>query len=244
MDPVLANFAMFCEGLAEMDLQLTATHGKTPEMNGDNRAFTQPGLDNLAAWYQFVRKYALVFLRKCVILLHVKFGVDFNSHVSPNPEQKELERLTEALRVPSFDEMVVSITPVGPQYGWPHEMHRLVGGWVRHLASWLLDDSLYSMHHKMPPSAVISHPAIFELVGLPKNYDTLIEECTRRKCPTKGKDLTDPTICLFCGDLFCSQAVCCTKELKEGRNKVVQLGGAQQHMRKYVITFPTPNIIH
>jgi E3 ubiquitin-protein ligase UBR1 len=86
----------------------------------------------------------------------------------------------------------------------------------------------------LPPSAVVSHPGIFELVGLPKNYDTLIEECTRRKCPTKGKDITDPTICLFCGDLFCSQAVCCTKDIKEGRNKVIQLGGAQQHMRKYV----------
>ncbi|KAK1755170.1 E3 ubiquitin-protein ligase [Echria macrotheca] len=218
-DPALVNFARFCESLVEMDLAITRDHTRSVDVPmGDNKGFKQPGLDNLAGWYQFVRKYALVFLRKCVILLHVKFGVDFNTHVSPNPEQKELERLTEALRLPSFDEMLTALTPLGAQCGWPKDTKNLVAGWSRHQAMW--------------PLGSVSHPAIFELVGLPMNYDTLIEECTRRKCPTKNKDLTDPTICLFCGELFCSQAVCCSKELKEGRNKAIRIGGAQQHMRK------------
>ncbi|KAK5663672.1 hypothetical protein OQA88_4103 [Cercophora sp. LCS_1] len=232
LDPALANFAMFCEGLVNIDLQITAENGRTVGVPvGDNLAFMQPGLDNLTGWYQFVRKYALAFLRKCVVLLHVKFGVDFNSHISPNPEQKELERLTEMLRLPSFDEMLTALTPLGTQCDWPQDTTRMVGGWVRHLALWSLHAAPQDEQSPLA-SAVVSHPGIFELVGLPKNYDTLIEECTRRKCPTKNKDLTDPTICLFCGDLFCSQAVCCTKEIKEGRHKVTQLGGAQQHMRK------------
>ncbi|KAK3942130.1 E3 ubiquitin-protein ligase [Diplogelasinospora grovesii] len=265
MDPKLANFADFCAALVQMDMEATSMQqsnnresglglgttwggrddaGIDPEVREEdealNKGFDQPelGLDNWEGWYQFVRKYALCFLRKCVILLYVKYGVDFNSHVSPNPEQKELERLTEALRVPSLDDMFASLTPRSTQHGfWPGhmDMFRLVNGWITHRALWpnhgepswnrisMLNDTI---------GDYVSHPGIFELVGLPKNYDTLIEECTRRKCPTKGKELVDPTMCLFCGDLFCGQAICCTKEEKEERNKVVKIGGAQQHMRR------------
>lgn len=235
--PSIANFAAFCQSLTKIDLTVrTEQSGDMGTPLGENNGFAQPGLDNVEGWYHFVRKYALTFLRKCVVLLHVKFGVDFNSHISPSPEQKELERLTEALRVPSFDEMLTSITDWGTQYEWPHDTYRLVQGWVKHQANW---QSGAAEATELPGSALVSHPGIFELVGLPKNYDTLIEECTRRKCPTKGKDLTDPTICLFCGEIFCSQAVCCTKEQVDGRNKRIQIGGAQQHMRRFVARFST-----
>ncbi|KXX78742.1 E3 ubiquitin-protein ligase ubr1 [Madurella mycetomatis] len=232
MEPQLANFATFCEAIFKMDVSCTSERflqvvDQPPQ--GDHRAFEQPGLDTLEGWYQFVRKYALAFLRKCVILLHVKFGVDFNSRVSPAPEQRELERLTEMLRVPSLDEMLTALTPQqGAQHGWPADTPRLVEGWVWHQAQW----PYAGTEEALPPSAVVSHPGIFELVGLPKNYDTLIDECTRRRCPTKGKDITDPTICLFCGDIFCGQAVCCAKDVKEGRQKTIKIGGSQQHMLK------------
>jgi E3 ubiquitin-protein ligase UBR1 len=65
----------------------------------------------------------------------------------------------------------------------------------------------------------------------------------RRRCPTTGKDVTDPMLCLFCGDIFCGQSICCLKEEGGTRNKPAsQIGGAQQHMRKYVyppISSPT-----
>jgi E3 ubiquitin-protein ligase UBR1 len=83
----------------------------------------------------------------------------------------------------------------------------------------------------MSESALVSHPGIFELIGLPKTYDTLIEESIRRKCPTTGQDLTDPVICLFCGEIFCSQSNCCQKPETVGR-ETTRIGGAQQHMRK------------
>ncbi|KAK3984361.1 E3 ubiquitin-protein ligase [Cladorrhinum sp. PSN332] len=238
----LSRFTEFCGQVSHMDLQASAT---LPPVNAstENKGFNQPGMDNSEAWYQFVRKYALTFLRKCIILLHVKFGVDFNSRVSPSPEQPELERLTEMLRLPSFDEMLTSLTDEGPQHGWPADTPRLVDGWIRHQAQHLYRRSLLQgmeenmteeemQMYALPTTAVLSHPGIFELVGLPKNYDTLIEECTKRRCPTKGKDITDPIICLFCGDIFCGQAVCCAAEIKEGRHKVLKIGGAQQHMLK------------
>ncbi|KAK0618438.1 hypothetical protein B0T17DRAFT_537937 [Bombardia bombarda] len=230
MDPALANFATFCESVVKMDVDANTepVPKPVPEPAGENKGFSQPGLDDWDGWYMLVRKYALAFLRKCIVLLYVKYGVDFNSHTSPNPEQKELERLTEALRLPSFDEMLTALTPLGAQCGWPAETPRLVAGWVRHQALC----PRYGSDEGLPPSAVVSHPGIFELVGLPMNYDTLIEECTRRRCPTRGKEISDPTMCLFCGDLFCAQGICCSKEEKEGRNKTVKIGGAQQHMRK------------
>ncbi|KAK4240848.1 hypothetical protein C8A03DRAFT_31013 [Achaetomium macrosporum] len=222
-----ANFEAFCEALCRIDIQCAADPlADIDRPRWDNKAFDQPGLDTPRSWYILLRKYALTFLRKCVVLLHVKYGVDFNSRVSPNPEQPELERLTEALRVPSLGEMLTALTPDrGVQHGWPASTPRLVAGWIKHQALWSYNGS----EADLPQSAILSHPGIFELVGLPKNYDTLIEECTRRRCPSGG-DVNDPTICLFCGEIFCGQAVCCAKEVKEGRHKVLKIGGCQQHM--------------
>ena len=226
MDPALNNFAAFFEALVRMDVEVA---GEAPVL-GDNKGFDQPGLDNCEGWYTFVRKYALTFLRKCVVLLHVKYGVDFNSHISPSPELKELERLTEALRVPSFDEMLTALTPLGPQCDWPVSTHQLVAGWVRHQAMTRVP---LANSEALPAHAVLSHPGIFELIGLPKNYDTLIEICTKGRCPTTGKDLSDPLLCLFCGEVFCGQGICCVKEERTNRGrKLTRIGGANQHMRK------------
>ncbi|KAH8890809.1 hypothetical protein GQ53DRAFT_746997 [Thozetella sp. PMI_491] len=231
MDPKLANFAEFCEALVRIDVQFQAELPSFAEARnvplGENQGFDQPGFDTWEAWYSFTKKYALAFARKCLVLLYVKYGVDFNSHISPSPEQNELERLTEALRLPSFDEMLTALTSFGPQYDWPADTRRLVEGWCKHYAMYPQDVE----EEQLPASSLLSHPGIFELIGLPKNYDTLIEECTRRQCPTKGKDITDPTICLFCGDVFCGQAICCAKDEKDRRGRPIKIGGAQQHMR-------------
>ncbi|EFQ29279.1 hypothetical protein CGRA01v4_04979 [Colletotrichum graminicola] len=227
-DPALKNFAEFCLAITKVGMEINVSHREMPADLGDNRGFGQPELDNLEGHYTFVKKYALTFLRKSVVLLYVKYGIDFNSHVSPQPDADELDRLTEALRIPTFDEMCASITDLGPTCGWPASTTSLVSGWVRHQIMWPGDDT-----DELPPSALLSHPGIFELVGLPKNYDALIEEATRRRCPTTGKDVSDPMICLLCGDVFCGQAVCCLKEeTSPGDREPQRIGGSQQHMRK------------
>ncbi|CCF35129.1 E3 ubiquitin-protein ligase ubr1 [Colletotrichum higginsianum] len=227
-DPALKNFAEFCLAITKVGMEINVSHHEMPADLGDNRGFGQPELDNLEGYYTFVKKYALTFLRKSVVLLYVKYGVDFNSHVSPQPDADELDRLTEALRVPTFDEMCAAITDNGPACGWPASTTSLVSGWIRHQIMWPGDNM-----DKLPRSALVSHPGIFELVGLPKNYEALIEEATRRKCPTTGKDVSDPMICLLCGDVFCGQAVCCLKEeTSPGDREPQRIGGSQQHMRK------------
>lgn len=67
------------------------------------------------------------------------------------------------------------------------------------------------------------HPAPLELIGLPQYFDILMEESQRRKCPTTGKEVSDPALCLFCGEIFCSQTVCClTKDMRGGCNAHVE----------------------
>lgn len=236
-DRSLINFAEFCKTVFNMDLEHTIPGDATP---AHEHGFNQPCFQSLADFYTFTKKYAQVFLRKCVVLLYVKYGVDFNSHISPQPEQDELDRLTEALRLPDFDSMCAALTPLGIHVGWPGSLcDQLVRGWIRH------EKAHYWARTKSRDLAVagvtdrdhmLSHPGIFELVGLPMNYDTLIEDCTRRRCPRTGKDISDPMICLLCGDVFCGQSICCSAEdttttlRRQGSRR--RIGGAQQHMRK------------
>ncbi|KAH9909357.1 hypothetical protein F4778DRAFT_716441 [Xylariomycetidae sp. FL2044] len=226
-DAAMNNFATFFHSIAKMGMKYDS---KVPEIadNLSNIGFDQPGLESLADLHSFVKKYALVFLRKVAILLHVHHGVDFNSHISPNPEADELTRLSTALRLPSFDEMCAALTPLGTQCGWPNNMAMMVDAWVHHTIIW---PTVWPDESPLPASARLSHPGIFELVGLPKNYDTLIEECARRRCPNTGKDLADPIVCLLCGDIFCGQTMCCLEEYQPNPDKpAMRIGGAQQHM--------------
>ncbi|GAB7341169.1 hypothetical protein MBLNU457_7464t1 [Dothideomycetes sp. NU457] len=158
-----------------------------------------------------LRTYALAFLRKALILFHVRCGVDFAvvEH-ELDPDMDEIDRLTTLLRLPSFDEMLSSFgsaTPTG------EASRALASRWMHHAA----------INHDSKKAFALSHPAIFELVGLPRTFDALTEEARKRRCPTTGKEVSDPAICLFCGAIFCSQASCCRSKAGEG--------GCRQHMR-------------
>ncbi|KAL8743651.1 MAG: hypothetical protein Q9190_004024 [Brigantiaea leucoxantha] len=167
-------------------------------------------------FYRLIRSYALPFLRKVVILLHVRCGVDFPDTGFADIDEPELDRLTKALRMPSLKDMFLSAAD-------PNSITSpMVTGWVEHYR-W--SQGQEALRQGAADGLRLNHPAIFELIGLPKTYDTLTAETIRRRCPTTGKDLSDPALCLFCGAIFCSQATCC---LKEGK------GGCNQHMKRLV----------
>ena len=234
-NPAIDNFATFFHNIIMTGMRASAEFGETSN-DFLNVGFDQPAVEGLANLHSFVKKYALVFLRKTAILLHVHHGVDFNSYVSPDMEADELTRLTTALRLPSFDEMCTALTPLGSQFGWSPQLSNLVDGWISHYTWKLASMTPTDPGHEgrvLPISAQISHPGIFELVGLPKNYDTLIEECSKKRCPKTGKDLADAIMCLTCGEIFCGQTMCCLMEYRElGPDRpMIRIGGAQQHMR-------------
>jgi E3 ubiquitin-protein ligase UBR1 len=165
--------------------------------------------------HTMVSTYALPFVRKAAILMHVRYGVELPTIAADRVDDTELERLTSLLKLPSLAEILASFaqrTPSG------HTTRSVIGGWLRHLL-WVQAGNV-----PLKPTISLSHPAIFELVGLPKNYDTLTDEAIRRKCPTTGKELTDPALCLLCGEIMCSQAVCCMTYKHRG--------GCNQHLAK------------
>ena len=182
--------------------------------DGPGTGLDQPCFSSVDAIRSFVKKYALAYLRKVTLLLYVRYGVVFSSQVSGNPDKVELDRLTEALHLPAFDQMCALL--VENQ------------GFNAFIRGWIIDSKI---HDKLP--LTLPHPAIFELIGLPKNYDTLMEETMKRRCPTTGKDVSDPMLCLFCGIITCGQGICCLKPGPADRNGRRQdIGGAQQHMLK------------
>ncbi|KAL7268027.1 E3 ubiquitin-protein ligase ubr1 [Rhizina undulata] len=169
-----------------------------------------------------VSKYVTPFLRKCVILLHTRYGVIFPNTGYVSMEESEQDRICSALRLPKLDEIFESCVEKGSFLG------KMIEGWCSHI---IIQKNMWGTlinKTKLPePKVSLSHPAIFELVGLPLHFDTLVEEAMKRKCPNTGKDLVEPSVCLFCGEIFCSQAFCCQDE--------AGLGGCNKHMKKCAV---------
>jgi E3 ubiquitin-protein ligase UBR1 len=151
------------------------------------------------------------------MLMHVRYGLEFECPHDLDPEAPELSRLTKLLHILALDDLFekfTSGTPAGNQ------LHILSERWLVQInAAIELSESAVTI--------TLPHPTIYELVGLPKNYDTLTEEAIKRKCPTTGKEITDPAVCLFCAAMFCSQATCCMKGPEHSTR-----GGCWQHMQQ------------
>ncbi|KAI2486295.1 RING finger domain containing protein [Pyrenophora tritici-repentis] len=183
--------------------------------------------------HTMVSTYALPFVRKAAILMHVRYGIDLPHVAIERTDEPELARLSTILRLPSLSEIFASFASRDTA---AQTTRSIVGGWLRHLL-WT-----QAGNNPIKPTISLSHPAIFELVGLPKNYDTLTDEAIRRRCATTGKELTDPALCLFCGEIMCSQAVCCmTAKNRGGCNQHLAKCGGQiglfLHIRKCMILF-------
>lgn len=211
-------------------------------LEDENIAGSQGSSEHLLLLYQAVSKYALAFLRKVVIFMHVKYGMNFFRDVPmDHQDSSELDRLTNCLGLPSLTAMLHYIGQSSDKgidarhAEGANDIQAVIAGWI---LDWKFDPQNPSSH--LPPytssaatkpvvSAAVykalrpGHPGIFELIGLPKYYDTLTYEVTRHRCPTKGGKLEDPSLCLFCGEFFCGQALCCSKAGK---------GGCNQHMQK------------
>ncbi|KAG8532648.1 uncharacterized protein KY384_002525 [Bacidia gigantensis] len=193
------------------------------------------GLPSSPEWYSLlyraVSRYALTFLRKVTILAHVRYSVNFpdSEPESSSVGLSELERLTHLLQLPTLSEIFLSI---GQNEYPPTILQNVTAGWLdfwrytrgSNEQSLHASDDRASFAQSVYESFKPRHPAIYELIGLPKHFDTLTYEATRRRCPTTGGRLEDPNLCIFCGDIFCGQALCCTS--KQGK------GGCFQHMLK------------
>jgi len=71
-----------------------------------------------------------------------------------------------------------------------------------------------------------------ELIQLPHEFTDLLRMCTKYKCPSMKVSgdhhhgTNQPTMCLVCGAMMCSQAYCCQKTLNDE-----SMGACNYHMR-------------
>ncbi|XP_058811002.1 E3 ubiquitin-protein ligase UBR1 isoform X2 [Topomyia yanbarensis] len=57
-------------------------------------------------------------------------------------------------------------------------------------------------------------PPVRQLIDLPEDYSDLINSVSFFSCPNNVRDESrNPTMCLVCGEILCSQSFCCQKEL-------------------------------
>ncbi|KAF2724244.1 hypothetical protein K431DRAFT_282091 [Polychaeton citri CBS 116435] len=169
---------------------------------------------NLALVSRLAEKYALTFLRKGMILIYIRYGLDFECPYNVDPDTPELERLTKLLHIHSIPELCQIFTSRASPGS--RNLRDMTAHWINQAGE---QETLGDLDDLKP---MVPHPAIFELIGLPGTYDALTEEAIKRRCPTTGREITDPAVCLFCGAIFCSQALCCMKNRTQG--------GCFQHM--------------
>ncbi|GAM85544.1 hypothetical protein ANO11243_035510 [Dothideomycetidae sp. 11243] len=195
------------------DLNFTAFYVRLQKMSAETegKGAVNAGVASVVM-KRIVERQSLIFLRKVALLTHVRSAVDFAAPSSSlDPDMPELDRLCILLRLPPLSLMYQSFVQDSPS---SEAQRRLVKRWLLNSAA--------DVQPQCP--STLDHPAIFELVGLPRTFDALTEEAVRRRCPTTGKALDDPVVCLFCGAIFCSQASCCRSD--------DQVGGAGQHLAK------------
>ena len=172
------------------------------------------------ALFKLCKVYALAFLRKAAIYFHVAHGVDFPTTAGTEATLSELERLCHLLQLPSISDILMSFG----EYSAASTLKARAKIWLGDcLPKWFQMTPKRGRpegdSHVRPFGIRLLHPAPFELIGLPQYFDVLMEESHRRKCPTTGKEVSDPALCLFCGEIFCSQTVCClTKDMRGGCN--------------------------
>lgn len=71
-----------------------------------------------------------------------------------------------------------------------------------------------------------SIPPIRQLIALPDDYSDLINSVSLFTCPNNERDDSrNPTMCLVCGEILCSQTYCCQKELDKN-----QVGACTYHV--------------
>lgn len=230
---VSQQFSTFVEDIL-FQCRKAASYGgaELPRLWADTDSNTRYGFDRLL--YHLLSKYALIFLRKSALLLHVRYGLkfaeqplvaDYQSITSASTP--EISRLSLLLGLPTLEEMVGAALQPGSQSSL---LLHLSASWIR---SWslasrhcLLDTQKANM--SISTSLRLAHPSIYELVALPYAHDTLNAEALSRRCPSTGGELSDPSICLFCGAFVCSQSRCCTVLDPITRR---QEGGCFQHRK-------------
>lgn len=165
---------------------------------------SQEQRDQANAGAQHAFYHVMPFLRRVAILHGVLFpSVKVQSET---PEASEFDRLLSLLRISHISELS------GRRHGKSPapfvSISTILESWD---TAWLSGFHVSAGVEGMD-AVELEHPVIYELLGLPKSIDSLIESTVTRKCRRCKTVPSDPAICLICGDLVCQQSYCCMEQ--------------------------------
>ncbi|XP_043277613.1 E3 ubiquitin-protein ligase UBR2 [Venturia canescens] len=142
--------------------------------------------------WQIVKEAALPFLRCCALYFHYVTDVPAPA-VLTDKGGDTYENICAYLGLPaSCNELLDSDT-----------VRELAKGWMEHPNS-------------RSTTAVKEPLRVNRLVPLPDDYSELINTVSLFTCPNSDReDSRNPTMCLVCGEMLCSQSYCCQTELNK-----------------------------
>lgn len=166
-------------------------------------------LNGNAIW-RYVQNACLPFLRCCVLFYH------YLTDVPSTPSLMEIGGDT-------FTNMCTYLgLPTTPQELFSSEtLKELIHKWCQHeeVVSYLNGTHLL----------VVQEPLrINKLVDLPQDYSELINMVSSFTCPNSDhEDSRNPTMCLVCGEILCSQSYCCQTDYNN-----TNMGACNYHAHK------------
>ncbi|XP_017779265.1 PREDICTED: E3 ubiquitin-protein ligase UBR2 isoform X2 [Nicrophorus vespilloides] len=207
--------------LIQMDMKEVAATGMETEdedeqgMNGvfDVLKLMRKQVENVsgrAVWSR-VQEACIPFLRCCVLFYHFLTDVPAPSALleSGGDTFETMCAYLDLAREPN-------------QLFGSARVLEMVERWIRHedVQMYLLD--------KTSVFAVKEPLKLNHLVELPQDYSELINTVSSFTCPNSDhEDSRNPTMCLVCGEVLCSQSYCCQTEL----NKVI-IGACNYHAHR------------
>lgn len=172
--------------------------------------------------------HTLPFLRRAAILRAAVFGSHTPTSVpraetpapeTPNGETSEYMRLMMRLAIP------LPSTALPARAERQTSLVGIIDGWIKHAYVPLISlfqplPIQYSLHtpriglgapHRLPgapahPILLLEHAGLYELVDLPDDLATLVQQTNQRLCQRCMKVPADPALCLLCGSIVCYQS--------------------------------------
>ncbi|XP_034933670.1 E3 ubiquitin-protein ligase UBR2 [Chelonus insularis] len=155
--------------------------------------------------WKYIKEASLSFLRCCTLYFH--FVTDVPAPIELTTKGGDTyENICMYLGLPTTCDGLLN----------SENVQKLAKKWMEHPRT-----LLKSTHVKEPPK-------LNSLVSLPDDYSELINTVSLFTCPTSDReDSRNPTMCLVCGEMLCSQSYCCQTEL----NKIM-VGACTYHASK------------
>ncbi|XP_058788603.1 E3 ubiquitin-protein ligase UBR2 [Phymastichus coffea] len=200
-DDVMEMDSEAAEDISDEGARESSTILKVLEVLG-----VSPGKRHPSEIWRRVRQCCSTFLRCCVLYFHFVTDVPAPMDLTEF-DGDSYENMCRYLGLPeSFDELFDS-----------DRVLRLLIDWSKH------PQCLHELDKQIREPLKINR-----LVELPDDYSELMNTVSMFTCPNSDKeDSRNPTMCLVCGEMLCSQSYCCQTEL----NKAM-VGACTSHANK------------